>query len=54
MSPLSINEQRELIKYEPYDSDVADKPIIKAGYMTIDELEARGFDIPINNDSEPS
>lgn len=49
-SPLSVNEIRELIKYEPYESDVADKPLIKAGYMTIDELEARGFEIPLNDD----
>lgn len=49
-SPLSVNEIRELIKYEPYESDIANKPLIRAGYMTIDELEARGFDIPLGDE----
>lgn len=49
-SPISVNEIRELIKYEPYESDVANKPLIRAGYMTIDELEARGFDIPLGDE----
>ena len=49
-SPLTVNEIRKLIKYEPYESDVADKPLIKSGYITIDELEARGFEIPQDNE----
>lgn len=49
-APLSVNEVRDLINYDPYESEVADKPLIKAGYMTVDELEARGFDIPINDE----
>lgn len=49
-SPLSINERRALINYEPNENEIADKPLVNVGIMTIDELEGRGFDIPMQNE----
>lgn len=47
---LSANEIRALVKYEPYNSDIADKPLLPSNLITIDEMEARGFDIPLNDE----
>jgi len=52
-SPITTNEFRELLNYEPLDNDVSDKILIPIGKMTLDELEARGLDIE-NLGNEPN
>ncbi len=44
-APITTNEFRELINYEPRDEDVANKVLINQGKMTLDEIEARGLNL---------
>lgn len=51
-APITTNEFRELLKYEAIDEDIANKILIRQGYMTLDELEARGLQLPNLEDFE--
>lgn len=42
-APITTNEVRELLSYEPREEEVANKVLINQGRMTLDELEARGL-----------
>jgi hypothetical protein len=47
-APITINEFRELIKYEKVESETADKILINRGKMILEDLEMSGFDRLLN------